>query len=297
MNLSYRFLLLHHHLMWIFSEKKQFFIIYFHHISTGSVRCYLYTMKESLEGFYVESYLEISFLHNACTIMLSVLLGEYAATQPLSMRRVGIYAIMISTIGCFGWFPYAGLAVFIVEVAAFFFLFTYAWKTYMSALVLRTLFYLSAFVFYGGGFHNGLWFVPIHSGIIALWIIYGILALLMITKWKDTFARLSYVYECVLILQEKRIHFKSYLDSGNLMTYHQIPVLFMDKKYQTYFKKQRIELVVMNSIGATEVIRCYECEVQIAGCKKQRVYIHCDRHLELPFHCEVLLNMNVMTMG
>lgn len=245
----------------------------------------------------MESYLEVSFLHNMCTIALSMFLGEYAAIQPVALYRILLYAMIISALGCLGWFPYAMLLLFLLEVLAFFFFFRHAYKAYACGWVVRLLLHASAFVFYGGGFHNGMWFVPMDTGVAALWIVYGVIGILLMVKWKDVFSRLSYIYEVTMHLPRKQLKMKSYLDSGNLLTYQHIPIIFVDKKYQTYFQNQRIELVVMNSIQASEVIRCYECDIQIAGCKKQHVYINCDQHLQLPFECDVLLNMNMMTMG
>ena len=246
----------------------------------------------------MESYLEVSVFHNACTIVLSVLLGEYASMQPVSFKRVLCYAGTISLLGCILWFPYAFFIVGLLEGFYFFFFFRYAYKAYVTALTIRILCLLSAFAFFQGGFHNGLWFAPIDGkGILALWFVYGCAFLLLRVKWKDTFAKASYVYEAKLWLKQEKLHVKGYLDSGNLLTYKQIPILFIDQRYQAYFKDQRIELIVMNSVSSTDVIRCYACHLQMAGCRVQQVYVNCDRHLQLPFQCDVLLNVNVMTMG
>lgn len=246
----------------------------------------------------MESYLEVSFFHNVCTIALSFLLGEYASMQPVSIWRVLLYAFMVSAFGCFLWFPYAIWIILLIEAFFFFLCFRRVFKAYFSALTIRILCYLSAFLFFGGGFHNGLWFVPMDGkGVVALWIVYGCAVLLLMAKWKHAFALTSYVYDAMLFLQETKLHLKGYLDSGNLLTYEQIPIVFIDKKYQTYFKNQNIELIVMNSVTSSEVIRCYACRLQLAGCRIQQVYVNCDRHLQLPLQCDVLLNVNVMTTG
>ncbi|MGX8835209.1 sigma-E processing peptidase SpoIIGA [Amedibacillus sp. YH-ame6] len=245
----------------------------------------------------MESYVEVSFLHNAMTILLCVLLGEYAALQPVSLRRCILYAILVSAIATLTWSAYSLLWMVLLELISFFFFFRYAYKSYLCSLVFRYLFYGSAFLFYGGGFHNGVWFVPMGTSFLFLWAIYALLYALLFVKWKDIFAKLSYVYDAKFFMNQTKMGLKSYLDSGNLLTYKGMPVIFVDKKYQAYFKNERIELIVMNSVTSTEVMRCYECEIQMAGCKKHKVYINAERHLKLPFKCVVLLNMKLMTMG
>lgn len=246
---------------------------------------------------FMESYLEVSFLYNICTLILSLRLGAYAAVQPISMRRMIMYATLLSALACFGWFPFAGVLVVLGEIVSLILFFRYALKTYVCAWILRLLLYGTSFVLYGGGFHNGMWFVPMDTKVIWLWIVYILLFIILLIKCKDSFLKLSYIYEITMYLPHTCIKLKSYLDSGNMLMYQQIPILFVDKKYQEYFKEQRIELVVMNSIDTTSVIRCYACDIKIAGCCRKGVYINCDRHLQLPFHCSVLLNVNVMTMG
>lgn len=245
----------------------------------------------------MESYIEISFLHNVLVILLSVLLGEYAALQPVSFRRLLGYAVSISFVACFCWFPHSVYVVLVAEMILFVLFFRYAYKSYLMGLCIRYLCYYTAFAFYQGGFHNLVWFVPMKSGILFLWGVYGAVYILLALKWKDIFSKLSYLYQIRIYVEGKVLHLPAYLDSANLVTYHHVPILFIDKKYHEYFKNQRIELVVMNTIAKTEIIRCYACDVQIAGCRKHAVYVNCDKTLQLPFQCNVLLNMKVMTLG
>lgn len=245
----------------------------------------------------MESFVEVSLIHAIITLFLSVYIGQIVALQPLSKKRIWFYACISATLGCMLWLSYSWMILILVEVIAFFFFFRYAYKTYFCALVLRFLCFATTFVFYGGSFHNFYWFVPMDCPIWVMWLLYALIILLLQCKWKDIVSRLAYVYELTIFTNDETLKLTSYLDSGNLLTYQHVPILFIDKKYHAYFKNQRIELVVMNSVSASEVIRCYECDIQLLGCKKQHVYINADRHLKLPFTCSVLLNMNVMTTG
>lgn len=105
------------------------------------------------------------------------------------------------------------------------------------------------------------------------------------------------MYGTRLILKKKEVALKGYLDSGNLLCHHGIPVIFLDQKYSSYFDENSIELVVMNTIQKSGMIRCYPSRLCIDGCKEHLVYVCCDKTLTLPFDCEVLLNMNAMTLG
>lgn len=229
--------------------------------------------------------------------MLSVQIAQMIAQQPISKKHSIIYVFLCTTLATLLWIPHSVIVVFVGEVWSFFFFFRYAYKTYFTALILRYLCMATMFLLYGGSFHNSYWFVPMHCPIWMVWILYGFVSILLMTKWSGVISQLSYVYEICIFTVDKNLTLPSYLDSGNLLTYESIPILFIDKKYHAYFKDQRIELIVMNSVCSSEVIRCYECVIQIQGCKKQSVYINADRNLILPFACCVLLNMNVMTTG
>lgn len=163
--------------------------------------------------------------------------------------------------------------------------------------VIRMLWYMTSFAFYQGGFHNFLWFVPLHAAVYWLWLVYVLLFVLLHVKWKDMLARMNYLYRLQIELADTTLHLKGWLDSGNLLSYEGIPVLFISSSYETYFKKQDIELVVMNTVDDTSVIRCYACLAAIEGCHKHRVLVCCRNHVSLPLNCEVLLNMNMMTLG
>lgn len=245
----------------------------------------------------MDSYIEISILHNFISISLSCMMGKYICVQPVADKKVLWYAILLSLCGCIFWYPYAWCVMLILEAAFFFFCFRYVYKVYIVALCFRYLCYATTFAFYHGGFHNFLWFVPAQAFIYPLWGLYALLYILLAVKWKDVVAKLSYVYQIHIYLHNQTLDMLGYLDSGNLLTYQTIPVLFINKKYQTYFSNQRIELVVRNSISGMDVIRCYECDIAIEGSRRHRVLISCEGNMTLPMKCEVLLNMKVITQG
>ncbi|MFR5523802.1 MAG: hypothetical protein ACLTJG_02450 [[Clostridium] innocuum] len=78
-----------------------------------------------------------------------------------------------------------------------------------------------------GWFHNFLWFVPLHASVYWLWLVYGGMFLLLHVKWKDMLARMNYLYRLHIELADTTLHLKGWLDSGNLLSYEGIPVLFI----------------------------------------------------------------------
>lgn len=245
----------------------------------------------------MESYVEVSILHNIATILLSFLMASYACVQPVPIRKMLIYALAVSIPGCLMFFPGSWGFPLLVEAVFFFWQFRLCAKSWMMMQVIRILWYMTSFAFYQDGFHNFLWFVPIRASVIWLWLVYGLMFVLLHVKWKDMLARMNYLYRLHIELADTTLHLNGWLDSGNLLSYEGIPVLFVSSSYEAYFKKQDIELVVMNTVDDTSVIRCYACMAAIEGCHKHRVLICCRNHVSLPLNCEVLLNMNMMTLG
>ena len=52
----------------------------------------------------MESYVEVSMLHNTATILLSFLMASYACVQPLPIRKMLVYALALSIPGCLLFF-------------------------------------------------------------------------------------------------------------------------------------------------------------------------------------------------
>lgn len=68
----------------------------------------------------MESYVEVSMLHNTATILLSFLMASYACVQPLPIRKMLVYALALSIPGCLLFFPGSWLFLVLEEVVFFF---------------------------------------------------------------------------------------------------------------------------------------------------------------------------------
>lgn len=245
----------------------------------------------------MDSYVEVSFLHTMLLILLSVWIAQYISLKPISDLRLLAYAFLQSLCLCFMWFSYSWLLCVIIEALFFLIIFHYAKKTYLVALCIRALSMATCFVVYQGGFHNVTWFVPIQARIWPVWVTLIIVAIALRMKWKYYLAKTSCVYDTKIYTKHETLRIKGYLDSGNLLTWQGVPVIFLSPNYHAYFKDESIELIVMNSVSDTAILRCYTSKIQIAGCVSHQVYVHCEKNLQLPMGCVALLNMNVMTMG
>lgn len=230
-------------------------------------------------------------------LLLSVQLAQYIALKPISDKRLILYVITQSVLMTTLWSSYSWLICIMSEGLFFLFVFRYAKKTFLIAWCNRLLMMMICFTFYKGSFHNATWFVPLHITIWPLWVLMIIISIVLRLKWREELAKSAYVYGTQLFTNETTLHLKGYLDSGNLLSWQGIPVIFLKQNYHAYFKDERIELIVMNTVTDTSVLRCYLCEMQMNGCGRHPVYVHCEKNLNLPMGCNVLLNMNVTTMG
>ena len=77
----------------------------------------------------MESYVEVSMLHNTATILLSFLMASYACVQPLPIRKMLVYALAPSTPAVL-FFPGSWLFLVLEEVV-FFWQFRFCAKSWM----------------------------------------------------------------------------------------------------------------------------------------------------------------------
>lgn len=245
----------------------------------------------------MESYVEVTYLTNVLMILVSCQLAQYISLKPISSVRLAGYAIIQSFINCALWMANSWVICCIIEAVFFILFFTYAKKTWLISICIRYLFMVSGFVLLQGSFHNGIWFVPMHVSVIWLWLVLILMSVLLFLKWNVWVAKMNCIYDTRIYTKDKTLRIKGYLDSGNLLSWQGTPVIFLPKNYHAYFQDERIELIVMNTIAETSILRCYLCELQLAGCQRHQVYVHCEKELALPQGCNALLNMKVMTMG
>ena len=95
----------------------------------------------------MESYVEVSMLHNTATILLSFLMASYACVQPLPIRKMLVYALALSIPGCLLFFPGSWVLLVLEEIVFFFWQFRFCAKSWMMMQVIRMLWYMTSFAF------------------------------------------------------------------------------------------------------------------------------------------------------
>lgn len=64
-----------------------------------------------------------------------------------------------------------------------------------------------------------------------------------------------------------------------------------------FFSFEDIHYIQMKGISYSGNIAVYKTWVMVTGCRKHEVYICFQQDMQLPMHAQILLNMNLMTMG
>ncbi|RGB56116.1 hypothetical protein DW114_03015 [Absiella sp. AM09-50] len=244
----------------------------------------------------MEGYIEVSFLFCFLTIYLSVKLACFSCLKMINKKQMLFYSAITAIHGCL-FFDNAWICLIIWEWLCFLQIFKSRRKVYFMAYAIRILLFFSVFAWYHGSFHNGMYYLPIDEHMWMVWLLYAFLFFMLKRKWHTLLAQGNYVYPATLSFAEKKLHIKGYLDSGNLLRHKDLPVVFLDAKYASYFDEKNIELVVMDTIQKTGMMQCMKAQLYMEGAGTQLVYVSFAKTLHLPFDCEVLLNMNVMTLG
>lgn len=244
----------------------------------------------------MEGYIEVSFLFSFLTIYLSLKLASFSCMKMMKKSQMLFYCAIIATHGCL-FFDDAWIFMILWELFCYCQIFKSRKKVYVLAFAIRTLLFFSVFAWYRGSFHNGMYYLPVDEHMWPVWLLYAFVFYMLKRKWHTLLAQGNYVYPATLSFAKKRLHIKGYLDSGNLLCHNDLPVVFLDAKYASYFDEKNIELVVMDTIQKSGVMKCMKAQLYMEDTGTQSVYVSFANTLHLPFDCEVLLNMNVMTLG
>lgn len=244
----------------------------------------------------MEGYIEVSFLFCFFTIYLSVKLASFSCMKMMKRKHMLFYSGIIAIHGCL-FFDYAWVCMVLWELLCYTWIFQSRKKVYFLAFAIRMLLFFSVFSWYQGSFHNGMYYLPADEHMWLVCLLYAFVFYMLKRKWHTLLAQGNYVYPATLSFAEKKLHIKGYLDSGNLLCHKSLPVVFLDAKYASYFDEKNIELVVIDTIQKSGVMKCIKAKLYMDGTGTQSVYVSFVNTLHLPFDCEVLLNMNVMTLG
>lgn len=243
----------------------------------------------------MESYVEITWFTSFLMLLHSSTLAFYVAWKPQPFYKLVIYSMVLPFFACICFSKHAWIWLLLLEGGFFWWIYRYAWKTWLILLANRFLWNFTAYALFGGTFHLGIFFVPSKVIPWGYWFILLTTWVFLYHKWKSTLAQRDFIYPIQIVCEKTRLKIKGYLDSGNLLTCGGVPVIFLDQKYQEYFEHNRIELVVMNGVDATKVIRCKEAKMKVGDGGFHMVLINTEKSLHLPLGAHALLNMHLMT--
>lgn len=242
----------------------------------------------------MESYIEITWFTSFLILLHSAMFAFYIAWRPQRFYKLLIYSAMMPLVSCFCFHRYGWVLTLIMEGCFFVWIYAYAWKVWLIMIANRLLWNFTCYVLFDGTFHLGIYFVPIDVIPKLLWLVLILSGCLLYRKWKHVLAQRDFIYPVQICTSRAKLDIKGYLDSGNLLENEGVPVIFIDQKYQEYFQNECIELVVMNTVDTTKVIKCYEAKARLQGAGYHRVLVNSEKSLQLPLGCNALLNMNMM---
>ena len=246
-------------------------------------------------GKHVESYMEVTWLTGFLILLNAGTLAFYLSAKPCRYRYVILYSAVIPLLACTLFHRLEWLFTVFIEALFFRLIYHDQWKSWLLMMAHRLLCNFSCYVWYGGSFHLGIYFIESTRLPLLCWCLLSISWLGMFYFWKQKLASQSFIYSLELKGSNKIIKVKGYLDSGNLITQEGIPVVFLDRRYEEYFKDAHIQWIVMNTMQGHSEVKCHMAQARIMNAHYHPVWIHFTNQLQLPLGAKALLNLNMMT--
>ena len=241
----------------------------------------------------METYVEISFMHQFMMIVMSLHVARVCIFSLFPTKYIFLYAFIISMMSHLLWIPYSSWIILLIETCCFLTYFSEDKKLYVFAYAIRFLCMLSSFALYQGSFYNLTYMPPMDAFIYPLWFFFALIILLCHSVCANDYINENCIYPVTLTFAKHQIHIKGYLDSGNFATYQGRCIIFLDAKYDTYATNCSIEKIVVHTMNAESKIDCVLAHLQIAK-KKEEVYVAVQHQLKLPNKCPLLLNMRLL---
>lgn len=243
----------------------------------------------------MESYWEITWLSNFLILLNASTLAFYLGAKPCAFRYLLGYSGIIPFVAAFLFHPYEWFWMIVIEAAFFVLIYRQAGKSWLLMMAHRILCSISAYLYYGGTFHLGIYFVPAARIPWGMWLILAVSWVGMFTHWKLELAEQSFIYPLEICMGETVLRIKGYLDSGNFMMQEGVPVLLVDAEYETYFTGSSIKWIMMNTADGNSRIGCYEARARIGKGAYHRILVHFCSSLKLPLGARALMGIPMMT--
>ncbi len=249
----------------------------------------------AIGGMSMESYIEITWLNAFLILMNSSMLAYYLSMKPCKCYPIILYSAIIPAFACICFSPYEWLYMFVLEAAFFYWMYRNAWKIWLLMIAHRLLLHFTCYVLFGGSFHLGIYFVPMDCVPWLFWLLLIFSWLAMFLHRKMELSQQNFIYPFELLIKQKKLHLKGYLDSGNFMMEEGLPVMFLDEHYQTYFQNENIQWLMMATMQGEIRIACYQALARFPKMNYKPILIHFTKQMKLPLGANALLNIHMMT--
>lgn len=173
----------------------------------------------------MESYVEVTFIHNLLIHSFSLTLSNVFSRKVMSKQHFLTILFMTTTLPCF-LFVESKTWIWINEIFLFLFLFKNRNHTYLIFVGFRFLFHLFYYFFFEGTIYQLQFFVFNSKQVLFFDSLLLILYISVCCKLKYVFSEKDFVVK--FKLKDKK--YNGYLDSGNLATYQNIPIIFINEK-------------------------------------------------------------------
>lgn len=230
----------------------------------------------------MESYVEITLLHNLLILAFSLKLALIMTHKCFSNRKTVLICLSISTLSSFLFIEHSSWVIWVMEFLIFILAFYYYLSTYLVFIASRFLFHVLYMNLFFGTIYNHQYFVfEIKSVFLADMI------LLLIYKMMTHKAKYALCeHDFVVFFRLFHHTYKGYLDSGNLACYQTIPIIFVKDNLYEKFKTEPIYLDI-DSVAQCEMLKGFPGEIII---NRKKIKVICCR-LSAQFPYDALLNM------
>lgn len=241
----------------------------------------------------MESYIEVSFIHQVLMIMVSLCIARVCIFSFFSTRMILYYALMIALTSHLFWFSEGIFIILLVEAICFLTIFKSNKKLYVFAYAIRFLNMLTCYGLYQGSFYHGVYCPPIDAFVYPLWFFWSLFILLCHSIRANHYIEENCIYPVTLSFHQHQLHVNGYLDSANFASHQGRCIVFLDQKYHAFASQCVIEKVNVHTMNADSQIACVCATLQIAH-RKEDVYVAFHSQLKLPNACPLLLNMRLL---
>lgn len=250
-----------------------------------------YTTWQGGDG--LESYVEVAWIHNWLTNLISVWLALFFIQRPLRGKRIVWYCMITSFYSSISFFANAWIGLFCIEGIAYLYVFYRQKLLYIISILFRFLCHATCFLFFEGSFHLGAFFPWIHTPIYLSWIVYGFLFFYFLTH-ALTLMKQKFRYGCNLY-GVKTLHMYGYMDSGNLVTCKGIPVIFLDAAYREEIQG-KVSSIEIGSIYGKREMEAQLIYCSLDGGTRMKTYVVFVQGLRIHGGYQLLLNLKLLTM-